>query len=374
MNIVPVTEPGNLRILICCDAMIERNGVGSYYGDLIQHLAPVVGHVELIAPGHGPRTWLSIPLPGDSTQRVAMPSPFQVRRCFREIKPNVVIVATPGPYGMVGARQATKRGIPVIYGFHTDFESLSRMYWGRFFGRVTLGYLKTVNNMLFRRASLVLAHSDSMVETARRLGADRVELAATLLPAQFDTSPAPLRAKVDKVLFIGRMAAEKRIDRLLEAAAMRPELTFSFAGHGPLSETVAATAERMANVNYLGWLARERIPECLAEHDVLVLPSDVESFGTVALEAIACKRTPLVSRYCGIGDWPELDPALYRFDPGRENALIEALDTIRELPPAEREARAEAGLEAYRAVSRRGLDRWLDQLTSLASGAPSRAA
>lgn len=374
VNPEPGINASDLRILICCDAMVERNGVGSYYGDLIQHLAPVVDHIELIAPGHGPDSWMSIPLPGDATQRIAMPSLTRLKRRFREVNPNVAIVATPGPYGLLGARYAGQRRVPVIYGFHTDFESLSRMYWGRFFGPMTLSYLKAMNNVLFKRACLVLAHSESMVETARRLGARRVELAATLLPSQFDAPPAPLRATVERVLFVGRLAAEKRIDRLLAAAAERPQLEFSFAGQGPLSESLQAAAGGMDNVNHLGWLPRERIPACLAEHDLLVLPSDVESFGTVALEAIACKRTPLVSRHCGIGDWQELEPALFRFDPAGPDALIQALDRIREQSLEEREARARKGLEAYRAVSRRGREQWLETLTSVAGHLNPRAA
>jgi len=36
-----------LRLMIFCDAAIARNGVGSYYGDLLENLSPVASLVNL---------------------------------------------------------------------------------------------------------------------------------------------------------------------------------------------------------------------------------------------------------------------------------------------------------------------------------------
>ncbi len=365
----PVTDADRLRVLICCDAAIERNGVGSYYGDLIEQIGDSVEAIELIAPGHGPKPLISFPLPGDRTQQAALPAGWRMARDFDRLKPHIVIIATPGPYGMTGARLARRRGIPFIYGFHTHFEALSELYWGRLMTAVATRYLESRNRKLFERAALTLAHSGSMVELARNLGARRAELAATLLPGRFDRSPEPKSGPVEKILFVGRLAAEKRIDRLLDAAARRPGLTFSFAGQGPLTETVAAAAREHENIRHLGWVRRESIPDLLAEHDALVLPSDVESFGTVALEAIACARPALVSTHCGIGEWPQLDPVLYRFDPDHSDAMVRALDALVELPKEERHARADQGVAAYAAIRDEGRRAWLETLVEVARAA-----
>ena len=364
-----MTETAELRVLICCDAEIERNGVGSYYGDLIDQIGDAVEAIELIAPGHGPAPMLSFPLPGDRTQRAALPAGWRMARVFDRLWPQVVIIATPGPYGMTGARLARRRGIPFIYGFHTNLEALSGLYWNRLMTAIATRYLESRNRSLFRRAALTLAHSDSMVERARRLGARRAELAATLLPGRFDAGASPTTGAVREILFVGRLAAEKRIDRLLDAAAERPGLRFSFAGQGPLSDTVKTAAKRYDNIRHLGWIQREAIPGLLSEHDALVLPSDVESFGTVALEAIACARPALVSEHCGIGEWPQLDGVLYRFDPERPGALLHALDALVALPEPERRKRAEAGVAAYGAIRDEGRRAWLDTLREVADAA-----
>lgn len=367
-----MTEPvdaSQLRVLVCCDAAIERNGVGSYYGDLIEQIGDSVAAIELIAPGHGPKPLLKFPLPGDSTQQAALPAGWRMARDFDRLRPHVAIIATPGPYGMTGARLARRRSIPFIYGFHTHFEALTELYWNRLMTAVATRYLESRNRTLFRRSALTLAHSDSMVELARRLGARRARLAATLLPSRFDRPPEPKLGPVRDILFVGRLAAEKRIDRLLDAAGKRRDLTFSFAGHGPLSETVAKAAREHANVRHLGWVQREAIPKLLSEHDALVLPSDVESFGTVALEAIACARPALVSTHCGIGEWPQLDPVLYRFDPSEPDAMVNALDALVATPEDERRRRAAEGVAAYAAIRDQGRRDWLETLLEVAGEA-----
>lgn len=363
---MPERDASTLKVLIFCDAAIERNGVGSYYGDLIEQLGDRLEAIELIAPGHGPRPLLSFPLPGDRTQQAALPSPWRTRAAFDAFAPDVVVIATPGPYGMTGARLSRRAGVPFIYGFHTHFEALSALYWGRVMTRLATAYLESRNRKLFERSALVLAHSDSMVDLAHKLGAGRAELAATLLPARFDAAPEPRSGPVQRILFVGRLAAEKRIDRLLDAAEKRPELSFSFAGRGPLTDAVIEADERLDNVHHLGWVERDRIPTLLAEHDALVLPSDVESFGTVALEAVASARPALVSRHCGIGEWPQLAPALYRFDPEQDDALVSALDDLIALPEDERQARARSGVEAYAAIREQGRKSWLETLTEVA--------
>lgn len=368
----PVTDTldaRDLRVLICCDAAVERNGVGSYYGDLIEQLGDALGAIELIAPGHGPKPLADFPLPGDRTQRAALPAGWRMARRFDALAPHVVIIATPGPYGMTGARLARRRAVPFIYGFHTHFEALSALYWNRLMTAVATRFLDSRNRKLFREAALTLAHSDSMVALAKRMGAARAALAATLLPGRFDRRPQPKSGPVHRILFVGRLAAEKRIDRLLEAASRRPDLDFSFAGHGPLAGTVAAAARELDNVHHLGWVSRESIPDLLAEHDALVLPSDVESFGTVALEAIACARPALVSTHCGIGEWPQLDAVLHRFYPDEPDALVTALDALVALPQARRRRQVEAGVAAYAAIRDAGRRDWLETLLEVARAA-----
>lgn len=96
-----------------------------------------------------------------------------------------------------------------------------------------------------------------------------------------------------RVLFSGRLAAEKRVDLALDAfaclAADRPAWDLVLLGDGPLAASLQARARSLgARVRFLGFQSR---PELLAavyrSSHVLVLPSDYEPWGVVVNEARA---------------------------------------------------------------------------------------
>lgn len=116
----------SLKILAISDAAPSRNGAGAYYQDLVELLSTHVEHIEL----HSPRIddegkWHAgflLPLPGDKTQKLCLPNIFSLNRLLVEIKPDVVLIATPGVYGLCGAYLARKKKIPFLLGMHTSFE------------------------------------------------------------------------------------------------------------------------------------------------------------------------------------------------------------------------------------------------------------
>ena len=58
-----------LRVAVISDATPERNGVGSYYSDLVAQLDGRIGRAELFCPDDDGQHWhryMAPPLPGDS--------------------------------------------------------------------------------------------------------------------------------------------------------------------------------------------------------------------------------------------------------------------------------------------------------------------
>lgn len=93
-----------VRVMVISDALVERNGVGTYYQDLVEQLQDRVEHISLIAPSDSssscspsPHEWLSIPLPGDRTQRLVFPRRRSLQRLLDEQQPSALIVPTLGP-------------------------------------------------------------------------------------------------------------------------------------------------------------------------------------------------------------------------------------------------------------------------------------
>ena len=102
-----------------------------------------------------------------------------------------------------------------------------------------------------------------------------------------------------KVLFVGRLDAQKGIDVLV--AAMRQ------LGDGAFAVVVGASvagqevlANTPANMKVLGWLPREQINQLYAAADVLVMPSRWEGLPIVALEAMRAGLPVIATRVGGI--------------------------------------------------------------------------
>jgi len=293
-----------LRVAVLSDALRDRNGVDTYYRDLVSQLRGRVGVAELLNPdaANGDRAeFFAMPLPGDRTQKVYFPHPRRLYKRLREIDPHVVITATPGPFGLAGVLAARRLDAGLVAGFHTHLERLAGLYWNRVIGGVNRRYLAASNRIQFRYARRVVVNSGGMIPQARALGAARVDLIGTPLPEHFLNTPVcPPRTRLQHVLYAGRLSPEKNLHLVMEAAQRLPGMRFSIAGAGPLAPQIAARAMELANLRYLGWIPREQLLSALDDTDLLVLPSQIEAFGTVTLEAMARGKLALVSPHCGI--------------------------------------------------------------------------
>jgi len=355
-------DASRLRAAIVSDAAPERNGVGAYYRDLAEHLTALGARIELISPRYRAGNWyggLALPLPGDPTQKFVLPWPSLIARRFERLAPEVVIVPTPGPFGMIGMQLARQRKARLVVGFHTHFERLAELNeHSRLFGSLAHTYLNACNRKLFRESHLVLANSDDMIEIARGIGARNVGLMGTSIPKRLLDEPiTTLRPRVERVLFAGRLAPEKNLGAVVEAAETLTDMQFLVAGDGPLREWLVGEAARLPNLDYIGWVKRPRIMPLIDSVDALVLPSTVESFGTVALEAMVRARLVVVSAQCGILSWNLLKRGLFQMHDNE--TLSNTLRRMRKLDPAILERKVRIAREAARELNNRNLRHWL---------------
>jgi glycosyltransferase involved in cell wall biosynthesis len=367
----PATEPGfnsvdRLRVAVVSDAAPERNGVGAYYRDLVEHLRTAGARVDLIAPRWRSGVWhggLAFPLPGDSTQKILVPSFSRVTRRLERMAPHTIVVPTPGPYGMLGLRLARRLGAALVVGFHTHYERLADLYGNKILGRMGQAYLYLCNRLLFKHGEIVLANSREMVDVARELGAAKVALMGTPIPRKFLREPVKaIDREPRRILFAGRLAPEKNVEAVAAAARDLPGTEFLIAGDGPLRRFVQDEAAKLPNLSYLGWVARGAMLSLLDSTDILVLPSRIESFGTIALEAMARGRVVVVSSQCGILDWQAPNRALFQMRP--DESLAATIQRISRLDPAIREKKARLAREAAMELNEWNLNHWLDILSA----------
>ena len=106
--------------------------------------------------------------------------------------------------------------------------------------------------------------------------------------------------KKDYVLYFGRYSEEKGIRTLLNAAKNLPEISFIFAGNGPLEAEVNA----VENVENKGFVSGEELHALIRQAKFSILPSEwYENCPFTIMESISY-GTPVVG--ADIGGIPEL--------------------------------------------------------------------
>jgi len=301
-----------LRVAFFSDAFPERNGTGAYYHDLLAQLTSESVDVRIFQPDPDIKRLFSMAMPGDANQRLVLPNALHISREMREPAPQVVVVVTPGPFGLLGVYYARRIGATLIAAFHTDFEQLAKIYWNPLSRWIVNLVLRTANRIVCNRATRVLINNDGLRTDVYALGARRTSVIGTPLPRKFlQQRRKPIPGRLTHVCFAGRLAPEKNIEKIITAAGELPDIEFVVGGEGPLRKKLEAAAASLKNITFKGWLTRDQLIDVIDESSLLLLPSKFETFGSVALEAMARGRPALVSPSAGIQTWPTLRAGLF---------------------------------------------------------------
>lgn len=207
-----------------------------------------------------------------------------VQRC----RPDLLEVGDAGPCALAALHVRRRLQVPLIGFYHSDLHALVGQRFGPRAAAITGKYLRHVYNQF----DLVLAPSKLMVHRLNQLGvADAVHQ-----PLGVDTdifSPARRDAGLRKrlglpdatrlLVYAGRFTPQKKLGVLIEAVRRlgRPYHLLLIGGGSALPPSPNSTI-----------LPFERDPVRLARLlggcDVLTHPGDGETFGLIALEAMAC--------------------------------------------------------------------------------------
>lgn len=133
--------------------------------------------------------------------------------------------------------------------------------------------------------------------------ADRIDVVPN--PIDFgQPRPEPVRA-LRRWLFVGGLNERKGVEWLLEAFAKcqaeQPELTLTLVGDGVLGDRLRTRAGELGvagAVTFTGAVPPDAALRLMREHDVLVHPSRMETFGMTIVEAVAAGMPVIVTR-CG---------------------------------------------------------------------------
>lgn len=137
--------------------------------------------------------------------------------------------------------------------------------------------------------------------------------------------------KNSQVLFVGRLAEVKNVDKLLEAMEILPDLTLTIVGTGPLEHHIKELINMKGlyeRVDLKGSLNSDDVYREYSTSRVCVLPSLYESFGLVVGEAAIIGCPVIVTNNSALREFVESGLA-YGIDPPINHSKIaEALSRI----------------------------------------------
>lgn len=127
-----------------------------------------------------------------------------------------------------------------------------------------------------------------------------------------------------RFLYVGRLAPEKNITRLLSVFRHLPQFTLSIVGQGPLQSELQK--ECPANVRLLGHIPNSQLGCCYQDHDIFILPSIKEPWGLVVEEALHHGLPVIASNRVGCAiDWIEQYRVGMVFEPLDNHSIEEAI-------------------------------------------------
>jgi glycosyltransferase involved in cell wall biosynthesis len=217
-------------------------------------------------------------------------------------------------HGHVTAAWAARRfkkefGIPYALVTHGDIFDRPP---GTYDARLTYLYRKATP-LAYRDADLVVALSPHMASIAARSGVGSGAIA--LIPngidpgdIGLDAMPGPSvreRAGPIELLYVGRLASEKGVDVLIEAAAQLRAggalFHLRIAGSGPQAQRLRNDVSRLkleAQVAFMGAVTRCELGALYRSADILCVPSHSDPLPTVILEGM-CAGIPIVGSDAG---------------------------------------------------------------------------
>lgn len=244
------------------------------------------------------------------TSKVKYPLPiplsFRVKKIITEFNPNIVHIHHPFLLSSVAIMYGKRLGIPKILTLHTQYEQYAH-YVSPIPERLTQEAIKMIIHNLSYKIDCITTPSESMRELIRSYGVkNRIEIIPNAIHLiSFKEDDVFKRTEIKKkynlkeddkiILFVGRVASEKSIDKIVKALAIIKKRDISkvkllIIGDGPAMDELkqlARTLKIEKDVIFAGTVSYEEIRHYYKMAYVFTIASTTETFGIVTIEALA---------------------------------------------------------------------------------------
>ena len=249
-----------------------------------------------------------IPLPGYNRISISFDWTLKALRELIRFRPDLIHVTTPGPLLFPCIFASRLIGIPLVMSCHTHLTAYAETYLPPVLDVVIEWFLWRYTVLVHSFADITLVTSPQIQEDFEQHGAKRVHLwqkgvnSTQFHPDYYDEE---MRFKMTGgnpkeflIVYIGRLADEKRIDLLRDVLKRIPDARLCLVGAGPQEAYLRKYFEETKTI-FLGQISdKVELSQAFASADVFCMPSTSETLGFVVLESMASK-VPVVAADAG---------------------------------------------------------------------------
>jgi glycosyltransferase involved in cell wall biosynthesis len=295
----------------------------------------------------------AMPLPLYPELKLALPRPA-VSEALERFRPDLVHVVNPAVLGLGGIWLARTRNLPLVASYHTHLPKYLEYYGMGMLEPLLWELLKAAHN----QAELNLCTSTAMVDELAAKGIEHTALWQRGVDTELfrpDLASPTMRARLhgghsdtgNLLLYIGRLSAEKQIERIRPVLEALPQARLALVGDGPHRQQLERVFEGTATT-FVGYLAGDELASAYASGDAFVFPSSTETLGLVLLEAMAAGCPVVGANRGGIPDIVSDGVNGCLYDPDYPDSLITAVQRLLGDGDTRAQLRQEARLEAER--------------------------
>ncbi|MEH2267768.1 MAG: glycosyltransferase family 1 protein [Nostoc sp.] len=359
-----------MRIALFTETFLPKvDGIVTRLRHTVDHLQRSGNQVLVIAPDggitehKGAKVYgvTGFPLPLYPELKMALPRPA-IGYILEEFKPDIIHVVNPAVLGLAGIFYSKILKIPLVASYHTHLPQYLQHY-----GLAMLeGFLWELLKGAHNQAALNLCTSTAMVKELTAHGIERVDLWQRGVDTELfhpDLANVEMRSRLSQnhpesplLLYVGRLSAEKEIERIKPILEAIPEARLALVGDGPHRQ---ALQKHFAGTNtyFVGYLMGQELGSAFASADAFIFPSRTETLGLVLLEAMAAGCPVVAARSGGIPDIVTDGVNGYLFEPtadvqGALAATVRLLEQKQQRDIIRQNARQEAESWGWAAATR----------------------
>ncbi len=349
-----------MRIALFTETFLPKvDGIVTRLRHTVEHLQRSGNEVIVFAPDGGITEYkgarvygvTGFPLPLYPELKMALPRPA-IGHTLEEFQPDIIHVVNPAVLGLAGLYYGKSLKIPLVASYHTHLPQYLQHYNLGMLEGLLWELLKSAHN----QAELNLCTSTAMVEELTSHGIERVDLWQKGVDTELfhpELATNEMRSHLSQgspqhplLLYVGRLSAEKEIERIKPVLEAIPNARLALVGDGPhrasLEQHFAGTP-----THFVGYLTGRDLGSAFASADAFIFPSRTETLGLVLLEAMAAGCPVVAASSGGIPDIVTSGVNGFLFDPqtgdeGAISATERLLSQAQERETIRRNARLEA--------------------------------